>query len=101
MGYYGEVLTEPAIAASDPVRIVVLCMAELPGKTQGLAFVKEIDANGEPGNPRERDGALNITVNVLHAALSSEVRVGPDRKPAATAASHYWMDSLPFMSNRR
>ncbi|MGB9489918.1 MAG: hypothetical protein WCA92_05565 [Terriglobales bacterium] len=104
MGWNEEVLIEPATGANHPVRIMVLCMTDVGGKTQRLAFSKTIDAQAEPDTANGRDGALKVTVNVLNVA-PREVRVCSERKNehrnSVRPSSRYWMDSLPCMSNRR
>jgi hypothetical protein len=84
---------------------MVLCMAEVDGKTQHMAFSKTIDAHADPDSATGRDGALNVTVNVLNVVPRRERRVGPDhkndRKITGRASTRYWMDSLPCLSNQR
>lgn len=105
MGWNEEVLIEPTGAADDPVRIQVLCLADVAGRTQRLAFSRTIDADSPAATANERDGALSVTVNVLNVATRRERHLGPDRKNdrqiAGKASTRYWMDSLPCLSNRR
>lgn len=105
MAYHGDVVVEPVVTVNDPVRIMVLCMAEVDGKTQHLAFSKTIDAHDEPDSATARDGDLNVTVNVLNVTPRRERQVGPNRKNdrniTGRASTRYWMDSLPCLSNRR
>jgi hypothetical protein len=60
----------------------------MAGKMEGYG---EVLGRADIANIKERDGALYITVNVLHVVPSSEVQVGPK------VSNHYWMNSLPFV----
>jgi hypothetical protein len=79
---------------------MVLCMAEVDGKTQRLAFSKTIDADAAPRAVNEHLGGVNLTVNIVSVVSSGEGRVGSDRKDRGTASRRYWMDSLPCLSTR-
>jgi len=100
MAWNEEIPAEPATPAHDPVRIQVLCMADVGGRTERLAFSRTIDADSA-ATANARTGALNVTVNVLNLAPRRERPVGPDRKIAGRASTRYWMDSLPCLSSRR
>ncbi len=100
MGRDEEVLIEPTIATNDPVRIQLLCTADVAGRTQSLTFSRTIDADAT-ATINERDGGLNVTVNVLNVETRREAWLGSDRKDCGSASRHYWMDSLPCLSNRR
>ena len=116
MGWDEEVLIEPivepiiesTIATNDPVRIQLNCTADVAGRTQRLTFSRTIDADAT-ATINERDGGLNVTVNVLNRVLNNvlnvethqEVWLGSDRKDWGSASRHYWMDALPCLSNRR
>jgi hypothetical protein len=117
MGWDEEVLIEPiveptiiesTIATNDPVRIQLNCTADVAGRTQRLTFSRTIDADAT-ATINERDGGLNVTVNVLNRVLNNvlnvethqEVWLGSDRKDCGSVSRHYWMDSLPCLSNRR
>lgn len=107
MGCNEEVLIEPASATSDPVHIMVLCMADVGGKTQRMAISKTIHSQDERDTVNGSDGALNVTVNVLNVAPRGAV--GPyrnndrknERRNSVRASSRYWMDSLPCLSSRQ
>ncbi len=101
MGCNEEVLIEPTMAAHDPVRIQVLCMADVGGRTQRLTLSRTIDADAPAATASRRDGGLNVTVNVLNVAPRRERQFGPDRKNTGRASTRFWMDSLPCLSNRR
>jgi hypothetical protein len=112
MGWDEEVLIEPiveptiiesTIATNDPVRIQLNCTADVAGGTQRLIFSRTIDADAT-ATSYERDGGLNVTVNVLNVLnveTHQEVWLGSDRKDCGSVSRHYWMDSLPCLSNRR
>jgi hypothetical protein len=122
MGWDEEVLIEPiiesivepiiesTIATNDPVRIQLHCTAEVAGGTQRLIFSRTIDADAA-ASINEHDCGLNITVNVLnlnsvlnnvlHVEAPREAWIGSDRQDGGRASRHYWMDSLPCLSNRR
>jgi hypothetical protein len=112
MGWDEEVLIESIVgpiiestlATNDPVRIQLHCTADVAGGTQRLIFSKTIDADAA-ASFNERDDGLNITVNVLnnvlHVEAPREAWIGSDRQDGGRASRHYWMDSLPCLSNRR
>ncbi len=94
-----EILQEPAIPAHDPVRIQVLCMADMGGRTERLAFSRTIDADAA-STAYGRDGGLNVTVNVLNVTPRRERPAVTSRSNDRRASTRYWMDSLPCLSNR-
>lgn len=104
VGSIVEPIIESTIATNDPVRIQLHCTADVAGRTQRLIFSRTIDADAT-ATSYERDGGLNVTVNVLNNVLHVEARreawLGSARKDSGSASTHYWMDSLPCLSNRR
>jgi hypothetical protein len=101
MGWDGEVLIEPTMATNSPVRIQLHCTSDVGGRTQCLTLSRTIDAEASAAATNERDGGLNVTVNVLNVETRQDAWPGSDRKDGGSASGHYWMDSLPCLSNRR
>ncbi len=95
-----ESIIESMMETNDPVRRQLPCPADVTGRTQRLTFSRTIDADAT-ATMNERDGDLNVTVNVLNVEIRPETWPGADQKDCGSAPRHYWMDSLPCLSNRR